>query len=181
MGRSTILLVAVVLVLLVSAFLESFPMAQTLLALGFTIAILAAIHGTSTRPWVFRLTTAVAILGFVLELAHALEPSPVLFVARFLSTVAVLCVVAVVLCLDTLRRPEITVEQVSGALAAYLFIGLILGHLFFVLEALQPGAIAFGSSAPSAESHLGDCIYFSFVTLTTLGYGDIAPVSAQAR
>ena len=56
-----------------------------------------------------------------------------------------------------------------------------------VLTCLSPGAIAVSGQslgterASSIEQHIGELAYFSFITLTTVGYGDIAPVSPVAR
>ncbi len=66
-------------------------------------------------------------------------------------------------------------------MAVYLLIGLIWGHLYVVLDGMWPGSLAFATPSLSEESKLGACVYFSYVTLTTLGYGDIQPVTAQAR
>jgi hypothetical protein len=54
--------------------------------------------------------------------------------------------------------------------------------LYELLEAVQPGSLAIGGEPMTAETAAGGAImYFSFVTLTTLGYGDIAPVGQFAR
>jgi hypothetical protein len=67
---------------------------------------------------------------------------------------------------------KVIVEVICG----YLLIGVILGFLNRVLLWINPGAI--GLDGPSTIS---DIVYYSFITVTTIGYGDISPVSSAAK
>ena len=71
---------------------------------------------------------------------------------------------------------KVDAEHLYAALSAYLLAGICFGLLYWVLEQIGPGsfAVSGGFSQTSA-------IYFSFVTLATLGYGDIAPRADVAR
>ena len=75
-------------------------------------------------------------------------------------------------------RGAVDAERIFAALDAYLLAGLLFGVAYWMLDALWPGS--FGGTAPGAldASH---AIYFSFVTIATLGYGDVTPVSEPAR
>jgi hypothetical protein len=86
--------------------------------------------------------------------------------------------------LGTGDRP--TSERVFGALCAYIFIGLLFALIYTHIEYRQPGTFAISNrgivAAASEESSLLPVFtYYSFVTLTTLGYGDITPVADYAR
>lgn len=70
----------------------------------------------------------------------------------------------------------IGLEHVYAALSAYLLAGLFFGVAYLALEQVTPGAFGGGTLAT-----LPDAIYFSFVTLATLGYGDIVPRGEIAR
>ena len=74
------------------------------------------------------------------------------------------------------RARAIQAEHVYAALSAYLLAGLFFGLLYWVLEALGSGSFA----TPGNFSRM-TAIYFSFVTLATLGYGDIVPRTDIAR
>jgi Ion channel len=67
-------------------------------------------------------------------------------------------------------------QHVDAALSAYLLAGVFFGNLYWVLEQIQPGSFTF-----AGESSINSAIYFSFVTLATLGYGDIVPRTDVAR
>jgi hypothetical protein len=79
-----------------------------------------------------------------------------------------------------------TGERVFGALCAYVFLGLFFALIYTHMEYRQPGTFA-TSQAIFAEDALSESnlfplfTYFSFVTLTTLGYGDISPIAEHAR
>lgn len=86
--------------------------------------------------------------------------------------------------LGTGDRP--TSERIFGALCAYIFIGLLFAVFYTHMEYRQPGSFSFSQTTiaehSTDESHLFPLFsYFSFVTLTTLGYGDISPVAEHAR
>jgi hypothetical protein len=86
--------------------------------------------------------------------------------------------------LNTSDRP--TSEKVFGALCAYIFIGLLFALIFAHLEYRDPGSFSISNDL-LAEKVAGESMqlqtftYFSFVTMTTLGYGDITPVTDNAQ
>jgi hypothetical protein len=70
-----------------------------------------------------------------------------------------------------LHHKRITHETVLGALCVYVLIGLLFAFLFLAVEDLRDGAF-FAQPGPHEQS---EYLYFSFVTLTTLGFGDLSP------
>jgi amino acid transporter len=85
----------------------------------------------------------------------------------------------VVLVLNYLvKEREITADVIAGAICGYLLIGLMWANFFSVLEILQPGSFSVPTGASAESSHF---TYYSYVTLTTLGFGDITPLTDQAR
>jgi hypothetical protein len=86
------------------------------------------------------------------------------------------------------KQKEVTRETISMAVSVYLLLGLCWGVLYILIFEVDPQAFNFGSSpSPTSglaynEAHLFPVfIYFSLTTLATIGYGDITPVSLQAR
>jgi len=71
-------------------------------------------------------------------------------------------------------------DHLLAALNTYLLVGVFLGSTWVALEGAMPGSLVFGG-APLKNLSLPDGIYFSFVTLATLGYGDILPATPIAR
>lgn len=76
--------------------------------------------------------------------------------------------------------PSIDLNNIIGAICIYLLLAVIWAMLFTLVNVLMPGSFT-GEIGGSAHQQLIDFMYFSLVTLTSLGYGDIVPVGAMAR
>jgi hypothetical protein len=74
---------------------------------------------------------------------------------------------------------RVTSYRLVGAIAAYLLVGLTWAYLYEFIEVLRPGS--FRAVGGVTEGAYPPLLYFSFVTLTTVGYGDVTPVSSAAR
>jgi hypothetical protein len=72
-------------------------------------------------------------------------------------------------------------EHLYAGLSAYLLAGVFFGVFYWILERTWPGSLAIPSVGVQSDFSLPLAIYYSFVTLTTLGYGDIVPRSEVAR
>ena len=74
-------------------------------------------------------------------------------------------------------------DKLLGAICAYLLVGVTWALLFALIGDLDPGAFRWPSlhGEQVTEASFSTYTYFSFVTLTTLGYGDVSPVSEIAR
>jgi len=74
-----------------------------------------------------------------------------------------------------MRGRKVDAEHLFAALSAYLLAGIYFGLLYWALEQLHPGMFA------ASDFSRSGAIYFSFVTLATVGYGDIVPRLDMAR
>jgi hypothetical protein len=75
---------------------------------------------------------------------------------------------------------RINLHNVAGAACVYLLLGIIWSLAYYFINIILPGSFK-GNLSFETQMQLNDFVYYSFVTLTTLGYGDIVPVSATAR
>ena len=76
-----------------------------------------------------------------------------------------------------LRVNQVSVDVIAGGIAVYLLLGFLFGLLFTLVELIHPGSF----SDLGGQRRYVDFTYYSFVTLSTLGYGDIVPLSSVAR
>ena len=74
---------------------------------------------------------------------------------------------------------SVTLDTICGALAAYLLIGVGWAFAYALLNQVNPGSIV-GLRSEAGSSRYEDYLGFSFVTLTTLGYGNVVPANAKA-
>ena len=81
-----------------------------------------------------------------------------------------------------LRQRAVTLDTIAGAACVYLFVGFMWAMLFALLDHIEPGSLHFPEAwmQGSAAGGTARYVYFSFVTLTTLGYGDIVPRTVDA-
>ncbi|HVX64923.1 MAG TPA: ion channel [Pirellulales bacterium] len=83
------------------------------------------------------------------------------------------------------RRPSVSIDSLFGAVCAYLLIGVAWGAAYSLVETAHPGSFYADDATAAAieDESLREpvLIYYSFITLTTVGYGDITPLSSAAR
>ncbi len=79
-----------------------------------------------------------------------------------------------------LSDATVTADTLAGAVSVYLLVGIIYGLAYGLIEQLTPGAFR-DTVQPGRVLHPSEFIFFSFVTLTTVGYGDIIPWGGHAR
>jgi hypothetical protein len=128
-----------------------------------------------------KLALALALVSLVVIAMRVIEwftPIDLLPVLRRLSTLGAFLVLAFAVGINVFASGHAIGDRVFGAIVLYLLLGLIWGVMYAELGAHSPDAF---SGRPGATGFLTDWIYFSFVTLTTVGYGDITPVATSAR
>ena len=76
---------------------------------------------------------------------------------------------------------NISANRIVGAICVYLMLGVIWALCYALLETMVPGSFKGLTEQAASSSWNPDWVYFSFVTLTTLGYGDISPLTYSAR
>ena len=156
---------------------------------GLSAVTFLLLLGSLRAVWRSRgLLWAVTILGSINLGAEALEPfeRAYLPIATDVFGLAFLAVTSVGILLDIFDRDEVTVDTVFGASAVYLLIGLIFARVFLLIAHFEPGAFAFSDALQAQIDEVGlrdtgILHYFSLITLTTVGFGDVSPVTPLAR
>jgi amino acid transporter len=120
--------------------------------------------------------------AIVERLLMMLHPSPRLTLVGSISWALFFAFVTWSQLRSMLKQREVTGETISNAVSVYLLLGLTWGLLYVVIFQLQPAAFSFGASpTPEPQYVVPILVYFSMTTLSTIGFGDITPVSLQAR
>ena len=132
--------------------------------------------------WRRGLTLTLAAATALCRAGHMLVPAPELDLAAQVVFLAFLVWITWSLIRTLLEHPTVQRNTLYGAACAYLLVGLSFTALYVVLEHVHPPAlVAAVSGHGRADLAWADVIFFSFMTLTTVGYGDITPVSPEAR
>jgi voltage-gated potassium channel Kch len=114
--------------------------------------------------------TGLGLMGYggpTLALRHAIQTA---FFAH--TTMVILS--------DVARDEKVSAEKIRGAVCGFFLLGATWAFGYLTLLEINPDAISFTSPA-AGRPWIADILYFSYITLTTVGYGDIAPVSPLAR
>ena len=180
------LLVSLLLSLLVLPLLEGLYAGRVLLLLGFTTTLIVAAVAARSRLKI--VTLVLLVVALPTAWATLFVDSTMLFVTHCLLSSGFFWLVGGVIVFLAIKTHQVTVDSVFGAISAYLLFGLAWALSYWAIYAVSPGAYTFpeeGAAAVGADvrhiqgfSHF---VYYSFVTMATLGYGDITPLSRITR
>jgi hypothetical protein len=144
----------------------------------FSLVLLSGAAIAWGRPKLFTLALCGVVPALVLRWLTWISPaSNVQIWSEIFSLTAVLTIVFVVLA-QVFREGPVNAMRVQGAVAAYLLLGVAYAYAYQIDAHLNPAAIA---STEGRITTFVEWIYFSFCTLSTVGYGDIVPTSRVSR
>ncbi len=186
-GPFAVLLGSLLFFMVMIPFVTSDGAGAIFVRVGLSIVLLAGIYAASAGRWVLGVAVVLALPAFGIQwwsLFFEFEGEQAL--RRALMAVFLGFTVVVVL-RSLIAQERVSMDTILGGINVYLLLGLAFMLVHGTLESVAPGSYRMGeialSHAFSAEGgwEASTLLYFSFTTLTTLGYGDIAPVSALAR
>ncbi|WP_344937374.1 potassium channel family protein [Actinoplanes nipponensis] len=149
----------------------------TVLLVLQTGTVWQALRVSHARPVVRLASAAVVALAVVAAVCALFAPGGALTGLTFLAAAGLYLVAPLAIVRDLGGRRRVDRETMLGALAAYLLIGMAFGFSYACVAALQPGPL-FGDAGDPA---LPQALFFSFVTMTTTGYGDLVPATNPAQ
>jgi hypothetical protein len=175
-GRYGALLLMLIATYLLSAFSFS-KLAGDLQVAAFAAVLLLALRTSRVRRRTARLAGGVALIGSAAAGAADLTGTAAGYGAAEIWKALLLLLTVVLIVRRVLDRPTVTIQSIYGALSAYLIIGLMFAACYAAIEHLG-GAPFFADGQPASTQTFQ---YFSFTTLTTLGYGDFTAAGNGGR
>ncbi len=143
-----------------------------------SLTMLAAIHAVSEKMSTFAIAFAFAFLFLFFEwMTYFGYFAELRYISKIFGALYSVYITSLIL-LFIMRQTEITIEIIKAAMSAYFLIGLMWSFVYLAIEVLRPGSFQVASGTTLNHDQF---IYFSFVTLTTVGYGDVTPISNGAR
>jgi hypothetical protein len=176
------LLIALALFFIWAPFVEEIEGGELIVSGLFSLVLLAGVVAVADRKRVLVIAIALAIPAIAGKWINHFRPdviSPTLFlVAGLLLMIFVIAN----LMRFVLRAPLVNAEVLCASISAYLILGLMWTLAYWLVDQLTPGgAFSFNRNAGPQSINGFTGFYFSFITLSTVGYGDITPVSRLAR
>jgi voltage-gated potassium channel len=178
--------VSLLLSVLVLPLLEGLHAGRPLLLAGFTSVFVFG--AMSTRSEARLIAWALLVVALPVALATLFTDNKPLFVAHLLLGSAFFWFVGGVVIFRVIRSNVVTFDSIFGALSAYLLFGLAWSLSYWAIDMVSPEAFRFpvqnaplDGTEPAKFGDFSQFIYYSFVTMSTLGYGDITPVGRISR
>lgn len=179
--RYAVLFYTLLLTLGAAPLLAALRFSTDLLQILLTFSLLAAVLGVPAQRWRVLLMLLAAV-------AVGVRAAPASAIGLGLATGALVAIVGIALLAAAsairfaMRDRMVDAEHIYAALSVYLLGGVCFGVLHWEIESAWPGSFGdVGAGGTGAGFSLPTAIYFSFVTLATLGYGDVVPKSEMAR
>ena len=177
--RFSFLLSSLLLLLLITPMVFDYPIVRVTLSLFLSYILISSVFAISGEKLFLRIGILLAVPSFFLNWLYSYHQN--LLIERIALSVDIICFsyLTLVLFLNLKQVSQVTFEVIAAGLSVYLLLGLLWSFIFAYVESCIPGSLSVIDSAA------GDLrfrfLYFSFVTLTTLGYGDIAATNPIAQ
>ncbi|WP_260853986.1 potassium channel family protein [Paraburkholderia sp. BCC1886] len=158
---------------------------QDLLLAG---VLLSGVVNASDRSKAFALVLVVALLAIALRVAGWFSPDSLSSAIRNEAALLSLALLGAVVGREVFGAGHVDRDRVCGAIVIYILAGAVCADAYQLIDFYVPGAFAgafsgaFSGVGPQqAQAGHSSWVYFSFVSLTSVGYGDIVPVAPVAR
>ncbi len=141
--------------------------------------ILASIFNCHHKRVIKWTASVLAIPTVVLSWMNLIHPSESIFVANAACTVIFMTLCAASILYDVVLRAHVTLETLRGVICAYFLVAFVFAYLYFLVEYIIPGSFQFTAKEVPIYAYsyyISEMLYFSFVTLLTIGFGDIVAV-----
>lgn len=179
-----VILLSIILMIFVVPLWDQFSLANVLVDISILLTLMGSVHAVSKEKGPFVFSLIVLSVWILAYLWHFISRETIVLMANNIIAIIFYSHISLVLLDRVVRYRTVTFDTIAGALAVYLLIGVIGAFIYSTIYLFDPAAIAVKPEllhTDSDQRRLDIFTYFSFVTLTTLGYGDITPVSTLAR
>lgn len=182
LGKFTVLLVVLIAIIILFPFVDEHHWIEVAVgAVGF-LTVLAALWAVSNSIIVFIVAALLAMPAFALNILNSVSDGDHFAYYAVPMSFAFYALVNLNLLRSFIGAKEVTWDIISGAVSVYLLLGMNWTLIYIYIDMFNPDAFQFNHAHDiDGGMNTQDFFYFSFVTLTTLGYGDVVPLSTAAR
>lgn len=175
--NNLILFICIIVLFVIGTSFDFFDRAPFISGVFFTFLVLSAIFAIDFLPIIKKglLINGFFVIGFIW--LDYIYPQRIIGVIGFVLLAFFLFAITVSLIVHVASSKDVNANIIFSAINGYLLLGIIGGIALLSIDLFTPNSILSNSELRS----MGHYIYFSFVTLTTLGYGDLTPVVAGSR
>ena len=146
--------------------------------LFFACALMSGLHALTRQPRQLRISLLLVSAIIIFSALHYLLPLPAVDKIKLGLGAIFLVHMLIMIWTHIEMENEVTLDLIMAAACAYILLGMIWAYGYFFLESFHPGSF---NIVENSTDDLVDFNYYSFVTLTTVGYGDILAMTRAAR
>ena len=143
----------------------------------YSLLLLTGIWSVAKQKKHLMVVTSFAVIALAANWLSQVSPTPTTLLTHDLAAVGFYAVFAFAMLIKTFAPGEVTFHRIEGSIIVYLLVGMIFTYVFHAVY-LFAGPESFNNIK---GTNLKEFAYFSFTSLTTMGYGDITPVHPLAR
>ena len=178
-GRFMKLLVLLLGMLVLAPLLEQFFHLLVLEDLFLTAVFVYAAYSISRNKLLLATAIAFALPAIASTWLKPFVHAPWFAIGAGLCDVAFIIIIIVSILVYIFQQKDVSSDVIAGAIVAYLLMAVMWSQIYLLLETVKPGSFNFPAGTRGSVPAL--LRYFSLVTITTVGYGDITPASLAAR
>lgn len=148
---------------------------------GFFLFTLIAVKSSALSHIGKSIGYIIAALLLILAIVMIRSEIPWLILLYTITVTGYMMFIIVLVVNQIFAGGTITVNKIGGGVAVYVLLGHLWASIYVTIYIIDPAAFQYGGEVIQSDEALKHLSYFSFVTLTTIGYGDITAVSSVAR
>jgi hypothetical protein len=148
---------------------------------SFTLVLLSGLTAVTRTRTIFAGGSAIVLVTIAGRWLERVVPGAGLETFNVAMSILSVLLLCGLVARQVFRGGPITVHRIIGAVAVYLLLGIAWGFTYYLIATLDPGAFSISSSSPTNVVAHSEFLYFSFITLTTVGFGDITAIHPVAR
>jgi len=141
----------------------------------FSLITVSGIWAVSGNKRHLVLVAVVSVLNLIFLWYRTVSHEPWVIVSSLIFTVLFEGLLILFVLLRTLAPGPVSLFRVQGSVVVYLLIGILFSSVYMLLYVLEPASFNFSKPPANVDLFQATFTYFSFITLTTIGYGDIQP------
>jgi len=172
-----VLLILLLLIIFVAYPLQAMDVTDLVIVKAFiTLLTVSGIWAISQNRKRLFWIIAIAVLSMLFQWARSLSDETWIIITSLCLASLFECLLAYFILLRTFAPGHVNLFRVEGSVVVYLLMGVILSSLYTLIYIIEPTAFNFADPPKNFEVAQSRFMYFSFITLTTIGYGDIQPL-----